>query len=90
MDNECPDQQTQGSCHGGHRPAFLAKLPMDRKVLTVAGALIAFLAFLAAVTDWSGFVWLLVIIGGAMAYGGYTGHCLMTHCMKKCCCEKKV
>lgn len=82
------DYNAERSCHGGHCPDFLAKLPMDRKVKVVLGAAIVLLAFLSTLTFWSGFDWLLIILGGLVIYGGYTGNCLLTHCMRKYCCER--
>lgn len=94
MDNNTQDNKsccdsTASSCHGGHCPGFMAKLPMDRKVLVVLGGLVIALSVLASITYWAGFNWLLAALGGAMIYGGYTGNCMLTCCMKKFCCEKK-
>ena len=84
------DTRDEKSCcnKGGHCPAFLTDLPMDRKVLVVLGGLVIVLTFLNS-TVWNGFGWILAALGAAMVYGGYTGHCLMTLLLTKMCCHKK-
>jgi hypothetical protein len=88
MDNNNCCNKSESSCHGGHCPPFMAKLPMDRKVTVVLGVLVFVLSVLASITYWTGFQWILAALGLAMIYGGYTGNCMLTCCMKKFCCEK--
>lgn len=84
MDNEF---KPVNSCHGGTCPQFMARLPMDRKVQVVLGGLIILLAFLGTLVEWSGFNWLLIILGGFVVYAGFSGHCVLTMLMNKYCCH---